>query len=363
MLLEDRGTLEAGWWLIPVSMRLPSVSRWRPVRAMVQFALFVALALPVRAEPGDGSVVGPARELWLEGTQFWEAKDYARAADRFDRAYEIEHTPSLGLWVARSLDRAGWLLAAAARYAELSQQNLPPEASVKDWAAKREAQEERQHLLLRIPSVVVAVEGAPKEEVLVTINDQALSSSSIGLARYVDPGLVRVRGTKGEVVVEASVELAEGEAKTVRLAFGARRLPPPAPPRAVPRRARTDEPSHSPRQVALSNHVGDGRRLAGYIGMGVGGAALLTGSVFGLLSLDDESRLRSDCPNSRCPANLASDVDAYESRKTIAAVGLLSGAALTATGVVLYLTAPRGERGARASLYWVGQSAGLRGAF
>ena len=341
------------------------MSLWRAIRALVTLALALTFALPVCAELGDAPVSGPARELWLEGSQFWEAKDYTRAADRFDRAYEIEHTPTLGLWVARSLDRAGRLLAAAARYDELSQQNLPAEASAKDWSAKREAQSERQQLWLRMPSVVVAIDGAPKGDVSVTINDQPLAPSSIGLPRYVDPGVVRVRGTKGEGSVETSVEVAEGEAKTVRLAFNAPRPLGPRTPRPKAR-AQGDEASRSrggEGDPAGSAHVGDGRRLAGYIAMGVGGAAFLTGSVFGLLSLDDQSRLKSECPVSRCPAGLASDVDAYESRKTIATVGLLSGAVLTATGVVLYLTAPRGERSARVGVYWLGQSAGLRGAF
>jgi hypothetical protein len=97
--------------------------------------------------------------------------------------------------------------------------------------------------------------------------------------------------------------------------------------------------------------------------MGIGGATLLTGSLFGLLALDDEARLRGQCPAMRCPGNLSSDVDAYESRKTVATVGLLTGATLTATGVVLYLTAPRSERSARVGLVWHGRSAGLWGAF
>jgi hypothetical protein len=354
--------------LVLVSMRpLPFESRWRVVRATVAVALFVALSVPARAEPADGPAGGPARELWLQGNQYWEAGDYARAADRFDRAYEIEHTPVLGLWVARSLARAGRLLAAAARYDELSKQNLPSDAGAKDWGAKRDAQAERQRLLLRVPSVVVTIDGAPKEQVSVTVNDQPLPPSSIGLPRLVDPGSVRVRGTRGESAVEATVELDEGEVKTARLAFGA---PRPVPPSATQARAsqaghggvksRSSARAHG---AARAERTGDGRRVVGYVAMGVGGAALLTGSVFGLLSLDDQSRLDGRCPDSLCPPNLSSDLDAYESRKTIATVGLLSGAALTAAGFVLYVTAPRSEHAARVGLFWHGQTAGFQGAF
>jgi hypothetical protein len=325
------------------------------------------LVAPARAEPGDGPTAGPSRELWLQGNQYWEAGDYAGAADRFDRAYEIEHTPLLGLWVARSLARAGRLLAAAARYDELAKQSLPSDAGAKDWGAKRDAQAERQQLLLRIPSVVVEVDGARKEQVAITVNEQTLPPSSIGLPRFVDPGAVRVRGTRGEVTLDAGVELAEGEVKTVRLAFRASR---PAPSGTKqPGASQVGHGDARSRSGAVDGHVvpsertGNGQRVLGYVAMGVGGATLLTGAVFGVLSLDDEARLRGQCLASHCPSNLSSDVDAYESRKTIATVGLLSGAALTAAGFVLYLTAPRHEKSAQVGVFWLGQSSGLRGAF
>ena len=145
----------------PLSFR----SGRRGVRAIVALALLVTSAGTAGAEPFEGPAGGPARELWQEGNQFWESEDYLRAADRFDRAYEIEHTPLLGLWVARSLVRAGRLVAAAARYEELSRLSLPSDASPKDWAAKRDAENERQQLMPRIPSVVVAIHGAAMDEV------------------------------------------------------------------------------------------------------------------------------------------------------------------------------------------------------
>jgi hypothetical protein len=215
--------------------------------------------------------------------------------------------------------------------------------------------------LPRIPSVVVVVDGAAKEEVSVTVNGQALPANGIGVSRMVDPGSVRVRGTRAEFVTETRVEIGEGELKTVRLSF----VPPPPPVSAKP------EPALSPKARAGaepsaardSTRTGDGRRLLAYVSMGVGGAALLTGAVFGFLAVDDESRLQSECPDLHCRSALSSDVEAYESRKTVATVGLLAGAALTATGVVMYLTAPREPRAARVGVYWLGSSAGLRGAF
>jgi hypothetical protein len=77
-----------------------------------------------------------------------------------------------------------------------------------------------------------------------------------------------------------------------------------------------------------------------YVALGVGGAALLTGGVFGALAASDQSSLFDACPGGHCPYRLRADVEAYESKKTIATVGLVSGAALIAGGVVLYFSLP-----------------------
>lgn len=333
----------------------------RMVRALLTLTLLLAFAAPCGAEPSDGPASGPARELWLEGKQLAESGEYEKAIDRFDRAYEIEHTPALGLWVARTLARAGRLLEASDRYRALSQQSLPPDAGARDWAAKRDAESERRQLLPRIPSVLVVLDGASKEEVSVTLNGQPLSANAIGVSRMVDPGSVQVRGKRAELLAEANVNIGEGEQKTVRLSF----LPPPPPVTPAPKLtpSRKTKIEDVPEQSRDSTRSGDGRRLLAYVSMGVGGAALLTGAVFGLLAVDDESRLQNECPASRCPSALSSEVDVYESRKTVATVALLAGAAVTATGVVLYFTAPREPRAGRVGVYFLGSSAGLRGAF
>ena len=68
-------------------------------------------------------------------------------------------------------------------------------------------------------------------------------------------------------------------------------------------------------------------------------------------------------------------MDAYESKKLVATIGLASGAAFSALGVVLYLTRSdersadggRREQGsterARVGVYWAGDRGGVYGAF
>lgn len=315
-------------------------------------SLLVALASPPRAhaaapEPSDAPLLAPARDLWLEAQQLFQAGDYVRAADRFDRAYELERSASLGLWVARSLMRAGRWVDALDRYREIAEQPLASEASSRDWAARRDAKREREQLQPRVPSVIVVLAGAPSAEVTVELNGTLLPSESLGVAQPVDPGTVRVHGERGKQTADLSLEIEEGETKTLRLSFVA----PPSPERLA----------HVDSKPRPSNV--EFRRVASFIAVGVGGAALLTGGVFAALAAGDEGRLLRDCPMARCASRYRSSVETYESKKTIATVGIWSGAALVASGVVLYLALPHTSRKASSGVYFAGSQAGLWGAF
>jgi hypothetical protein len=188
--------------------------------------------------------------------------------------------------------------------------------------------------------------------VTLELNGALLPSESVGVARAVDPGRVHVRGERGKQVAEQTLEIAEGETKTVRLSFV---VQPQASTEHVPR--------HSPGSAATSD-PGELRRVVSFVAVGVGGAALLTGGVFATLAAGDEGRLLRQCPMARCPERFRSSIETYESKKTIATVGLWSGAALVTSGIVLYLTLPR--RSAQSSSlggFWAGNEVGLWGSF
>ncbi|MFZ5890375.1 MAG: tetratricopeptide repeat protein [Myxococcota bacterium] len=312
--------------------------------------LCTALVSPALATTGDipdGPTQGPARELWLEAHQLFQVGDYVNAADRFDRAYELERAAWIAVWVARSLTRAGRFVDAVDRYREIAEQPLASDASSRDWAARRDAKAERQELLPRVPNLIVTLVGAPRSEVLLDVNGVALPSEFVGVPRSVDPGVVRVHGERGFQHVEQSIEIGEGETKTVQLSF------------LVP--ARNGESRSEP---ARPNGNGDAQRVASFVAVGVGGAALLTGGVFAALAAGDEGRLLNQCPMSRCAPRFRSSIDTYESKKTVATVALWSGAALLTSGIVLYLTLPRrNPKSSSLGAYFGGSQAGVWGSF
>lgn len=161
--------------------------------------------------------------------------------------------------------------------------------------------------------------------------------------------------------------------------------PPPEP--APPAPASTETPPVGPAVVAPAEPVvleparpvkplsGDveartqggssAGRVVGLVAMGVGGAALLTGGVFGVLALRDEARLSARCPRDTCTPDQQSAVDTYESKKLVSGIGLLSGVLLGAGGAALFvLSSGSGPAGAaRGGVYWAGREAGVWGAF
>jgi hypothetical protein len=78
------------------------------------------------------------------------------------------------------------------------------------------------------------------------------------------------------------------------------------------------------------------------VALGVGGAGLAVGGIFGILGLSDKSDLEASCPDRRCEPAEYDALDAYETKKTISTVGIIGGAVLATTGAVLLFTAPDG---------------------
>jgi len=317
-------------------------------------AFCVALSAPAAAQQVDDATRSAARQLATDGSVAYQAADFAQAYDRFNRAYQLVHVPTVGIWAARSLVKLGRFVEASERYLEVTRAPLSEGAPPEHLKALQDATDERAQLLTRIPNVRVLLAGADASEVFVSLNDQVLPAALLGVNRPVDPGKLRVKGVRGEQIVEANLELAEGAKQDVTLTFAklSHVRPSTAPTEPAPNSA-------PPMLSSAPDHT-----LA-YVAMGVGGAVLITGGIFGGLALAQKSDLEQACPAHQCgPAQHAAN-DRYETKKLISGVGLLAGAALVGAGVVLYFSAPSAapEQAARLGVFCTGQQIGLRGGF
>ncbi len=289
-------------------------------------------------------------ELWSEGAASFHNGDFDRAADRFDRAYHIDRSPATGLWVARSLERAGKLLEAVERYREVAELGAGTDPSLSGWEARRTAERERQQLLPLVPALRIDVVGVPTDQVRVTVNGRPFPNSLLGVRRSLNPGLNLVEGVSAQLRVVMRVDLARAQSETVLLDFT------PKPDAIEPAVALSPEEE---RRASWKS----GRRVAAYVATGVGGAALLTGAMFGWVAIRDRDRLASECPNRRCPARLASRVDTYESEKRAATIGIVSGLGFGAVGLLLYIGASTEPPASSVSVGLSGHGLELGGTF
>ena len=322
-------------------------------------AFTVALSVHAHAQQVDDATRSAARQLATDGSAAYEANDFAQAYDQFNRAYQLVHVPTVGIWAARSLLKLGRLVEASERYLEVERAPLAADAPAEHLKAQKDASDERAALMPRIPSVRVILIGADPSEVFVTLNDQLLQSALSGVKRPIDPGKVRVKAVRGEQVVEANVELSEGISRDVTLTFAKvshvkpTSLTPPASNGAAP------PPSAPPPVASSPDHT-----LA-YVAFGVGGAALITGGIFGGLALGQKSDLDAACPHRQCGPAQYSAVDSYATKSLVSGVGLIAGAALIGAGAILYFTSPSSsaEQHARLGAFVTGRELGLQGAF
>lgn len=334
-------------------------------RAIVAAAIFAAaFSTHAHAQEIDDATRSAARSLATQGSEAYQAENFEAAYDRFNRAYQLVRVPTVGIWAARSLAKLNRLVEASERYLEIERTELAEGAPPEHQKAKEEARAERQELLARIPNVRVQIEGADPADVFVTLNGKVLQSALVGVNTPVDPGKLNVKGVRGEQIVEATIEIAERQARDVKLVFKPAEAPAPAPG-VEP--AETSGPAAPPPATVDSGAQRGPDRTLAYVALGVGGAALVAGGVFGVMAMGDKSDLDDQCTSDRrCPTSAGDAIDSYDTKRTISSIGLIGGAVLVGAGAVLYFTAdagPSGEQQARVGAFFDGRQAGVFGRF
>ena len=166
-----------------------------------------------------------------------------------------------------------------------------------------------------------------------------------GDRQWVDPGRVAITvEALGFNADRQVVDVAMGEEKAVRLPAPTPIEPSAPPPSASPpgSPAVVSQPAPGPR------HDVDGPaglRPLGYVGLGVGGTALLIGAVTGYMAIERGRVVRAECPTpSRCSASGAAAAHAGASFSTASTITVIGGAIVTLAAVTLmYLGAPKSK--------------------
>jgi hypothetical protein len=325
------------------------------------------LTLAVTAIASDKTT---ARELAKQGLQAYDAGRYDEAVDKLSKAYEVVHVPTLAVNEARALVKVGKLVAASELYLEATR--IPKDKSWQSTQedAQRDAEKERNDLLPRIPRLKIIFKGVAAAAVSVSIDGTAVPQALVDSEQVVDPGERMVEGKRGSEVVKQSITLKEGDHGQVMLQFAQVATAMPPTNSNVPKQP---EKANQPAMVPMSSAPAkdksgaSGQKTVGWVGVGVGGAGLVVGAVSGILasskrsSILDSNTCSADARH--CAPSQSSDVNSYNSLRTVSSVGFIAGGVLAVAGVTLLLTAPKQESQPKVALWMTPTGAGVYGGF
>ena len=323
-------------------MSLPRTARrFRGKAFAALLALHVSLlasAQPAYAE-ASASDRATARGLAGEGYAALQKKDYSTAEDRFRRADELVHAPTLVLDRARALTGLGRFGEAYAAYDSVIRETVPAKAPPVWKRAVKDASLEIEKIRSKVAWLTVQVKGPSDAQV--EIDGRVLPAQSLGERLPETAGQLQVvASAPGYVTQNLTQQLSEGEEKSLDIELLP--LPKPAPEVVVvppPRTERSDP--------ALDDR-GKGRRTLVYASFAAAGVGIALGATTGILWLNARSDIKAACGGLDCDpqneteqARLESDKRRYDTFGTLSAIGFGVGLAGAATGVALLLSQPK----------------------
>lgn len=304
------------------------------------FCLVISASGPVFAQ--SASEIAAAKQWFTEGLALEEKDQFKDALERFRRAAQVKKTPQILFHVGLCEAKTGQLvegLVNLERAVELGK----TEGNDQVVTA---ASGEIAALKSRIPNLELAVVGDEQPKSL-SLDDNALSESTIGSLIPVNPGAHVLKATfsTGEVTKRFNVK--EGERSRIELAPPTGGEPAGSVGPSPPGKTQTKEqPPVEDHPTASSSNVLPWVLIGGGVVFAAGGfyAWKLRG--------DQIDELDGICPQrDSCPANRSSDVDDHESKgKLYTTLGIgawVVGAAAIGTGTALLLGSKKSESALR----------------
>jgi hypothetical protein len=233
--------------------------------------------------------------------------------------------PSTGVALARAQEKLGKLLEARDTALSVSRSSAQPNESGVFTEARAAAQELAEAIEPRIPALTVAVEGAPLDQLAVSIDGAELPRNLLGVARKLNPGKhVATASAQGFHRARSEIELKEAASETLTL-----RLEPSTGP--------TTESWPKTRGGPASAIAGADRpsRVSPlvYVGFGVGAAGLALGSVTGILSLSKASSAKDHCQGNACSEAAREDIDGSKTLANVSNVAFAVGVVGIGAGI------------------------------
>lgn len=288
---------------------------------------------PRSAARTDELLRSTARSLANNGMVAYQAGDFRTAEENLSRAFASYPAPTLALWSARALEKLGKLVEAEERYRAAERASVNTGDAEVQRKAKADARREHAELLQHIPTLQISVKGAPLAAVIVRVDGVAVVTERLSRPVLVNPGEHVVSAEQGSRFEQARISLTRGERQSVVLDFGAGEHSGPLAGAAS-----------GPEDASPPD---SGWRTVGWVGVGVGGAALATSAALGLIANQKRNDFEDACPRDVCPVGVdpavRRDVETYNDLRRLSTFGWISGGVLMAGGLVILLTSTSGD--------------------
>ncbi len=284
-----------------------------------------------------------ARELALVGMDLKDKGDCPAALEKLERAEQLYHAPTILTAIGECQIALGRLVEGTENLKKVSLEHIDPKASSTFFDAQTRARQLLDETLPRIAKLTIEL-NPELDDVELLIDEVKVSSALIGVRRPTDPGRHTVTVRK-HGYLDATAEVTLEEAGDEKLTLALEPDPTAATETKAPEAMETDA---SVQATASQPRRKSAQPVLGWIGIGVGAAALGAGAVTGVLALDQANHLT--CPNDVCSGGDVGRLDSALSLATASTILLGAGGALAVTGVILLLTSPSEKTSARAPL-------------
>lgn len=281
----------------------------------------------VRAQTDDE--LKQARELFQEAYKDEQEKRFDQALDKFTRVAKVRESPSVRYRIGSVLEALGRLRESRDTFRALAAQKS--NMTTKDQPIADSAAERVAALDKKIPHIALHIPENPPPDAKVTLDGAPVPLGKTQRLIELDPGNHVVQATAtGKKPFEKSVDLTVGD-QSVDVVFEA-----PAP----------IDPNPNPHPPPGGDTEGKPNRTLAYVGMGVGGALVVTGVALLLVREGDVSDIKKQCPGGNCPAGVDKSKlnSEHDQASLFGPLGIgctVVGAVVAAAGVYLFVKPPK----------------------
>jgi hypothetical protein len=301
--------------------------RGRCVAFILTAGLIAAAAGDVRADPSEGSAAA-AESLFQEARKLMDAKRYGEACPKLVASHKLAPAVGTLLNLADCYERAGQLASAWARFHEaiaLAQRLGRPdrEKTAKERADKLE------------PKLIKLTISGRETGVEVKLDGNVLDPTVLGTPVPVDPG---------KHTIDASAKGKKSFATTVDVSDRARSpsVEIPALESEPDKGASVTPPGGGDKYPPPDENKSDGstQRILGIAGMGLGGAGIIMGSIFGLRASSKWSETKDHCTGIDCDRTGVELAAQAKNAGTVSTISFIAGGVFLVGGAALFFTAP-----------------------